>query len=99
LDFGSILLPSKGLHQEEGKQVLAENHVTLEIAELPNPKRFHMFFWYVTVNKETGLAPQLRDVYQGKQHRHSKPLSDDRDDRRPLPSRRRVFAGDRVVAS
>lgn len=48
---------SKGLHQEQGNQVLAENHVTLEIAEFPTPKRFHMFFWYVTVNKVKAWYP------------------------------------------
>lgn len=48
---------SKGLHQEEGNLVLAENHVTLEIAQFPTPKRFHMFFWYVIVDKVRGWHP------------------------------------------
>jgi hypothetical protein len=48
---------SKGLHQEQGNQILANNHVTLEAPDYPNPKRFHMFFWYVTVNKVQGWHP------------------------------------------
>jgi hypothetical protein len=56
---------SKGLHQEQGNQVLAENHVTLEIAEFPNPKRFHMFFWYVTVNKVKGWHPNSVTYIKG----------------------------------
>lgn len=43
---------TKGLHQEEGNSIIPDSHITLQIPDLPNPKTFHLYFWYV--QKKTG---------------------------------------------
>ena len=47
----------KGLHQEQGNQILADSHVTVEYPCYPNPKRFHIFMWYVKKNKKLDWYP------------------------------------------
>jgi hypothetical protein len=48
---------TKGLHQEEGNQIIPDSHITLEIPDWPRPKRFHMYFWYVQKKAGKGWYP------------------------------------------
>ncbi|CAG1021460.1 hypothetical protein DOJK_01006 [Patescibacteria group bacterium] len=48
---------TKGLHQEQGNLILADSHVTVEYPCYPNPKRFHIFMWYVKKNKKLDWYP------------------------------------------
>lgn len=48
---------TKGLHQEEGNAIIPDSHITLEIADYPYPKRFHLYFWYIKKDKKTAWRP------------------------------------------
>ena len=43
-----VVKVTKGLHQEEGNWIIPEKHVTLEVADWPRPKRFHLYFMSIT---------------------------------------------------
>lgn len=48
---------TKGLHQEEGRSIVPDSHITLEIADYPRPKRRHLYFWYIKKGKKTAWYP------------------------------------------
>lgn len=44
----------KGMHQDTGNLIIPETHCTIEIADWPNPKRFHVWFLWIGKGGKAG---------------------------------------------